>query len=90
MVLVYLLNQTIVISKGIPVFVVFVYHMSPSIVASLLIYTKAVARKCPLKQAFIKISKNSQENTCVGVFHKVIERVRWLFLSNGYEIEYLQ
>ena len=67
MVLVYLLNQATVISNVIPLEEAFVYQMPSSIVARLLIYTKAVAQRCPLKPVFLKISKNSQENTCVGV-----------------------
>ena len=30
--------------------------------------TEAVAQRCSVKTVFLKISQNSQENTCAGVF----------------------
>ena len=30
-------------------------------------YTEAVSQRCSVKMVFLKISQNSQENTCVGV-----------------------
>ena len=39
-----------------------------SIVAQLLIYTEAVARRCSVKNVFLKILQNSQGNTCVRCF----------------------
>ena len=30
--------------------------------------TEVVTRKCSVKTVFLKISQNSQENTCVGVY----------------------
>ena len=29
--------------------------------------SETVARRCPVKMLFLKISQNSQENTCAGV-----------------------
>ena len=31
------------------------------------IHTEAVVQRCSVKKVFLKISQNSQENTCVGV-----------------------
>ena len=33
-----------------------------------LIFIKAVAQRCSVKKMFLKMSQNSQENTCVSLF----------------------
>ena len=33
-----------------------------------LIFIKAVAQRCSVKKMFVKMSQNSQENTCVSLF----------------------
>ena len=44
--------------------------------------TELAIRWCSTKQMFLKISQNSQENTCVGVFvNKVESFIRTLFLN---------
>ena len=46
--------------------------------------TEAAARRCSIKKVFLKISQNSQENTCAGAsfFHKVaVEHLWWLLLN---------
>ena len=37
---------------------------------------EGVTLRCSVKKVFLKISQNSQENTCIGVC--IAEQLRWL------------
>ena len=45
-------------------FYVYMFHFG---IITFVFYPEAVVRRCSLKSYFLKLSQNSQENTCAGV-----------------------
>ena len=53
-----------------------------------MIFAEAVVRRCSVKKVFLKISQNSQENTCARVSFLIIkkETLEQVFSCEFYEI----